>query len=65
MNIEDIKAELAQIEPEADAAWTEYKRLEQLSKPAQDRWHAIYTRVNALRSALEVLEPKGEHNASA
>lgn len=60
MNIEDIKSELAKLSPEDDAAWEEYKRQEMAAQPAKEKWLALRRRMEQLRAALEILEPKGE-----
>lgn len=60
MNIEDIKTELAKLEPEADAAWKAFKALEEQALPLRDKWYALHRRCEQLRSAIELLEPKGE-----
>lgn len=56
MNIEDIKAELAKLSPEEDAAWHEYKRIELTAQPAKEIWLALHRRRDQLRAAIEILE---------
>lgn len=58
MNIEDIKAELAKLAPETEAAWNEYKRLQATVVPAQQIWYSLHKKCDQLRSAIELLEPK-------
>lgn len=58
MNIEEIKAEIERLQPEAEAAWLEFKRVEAQVIPFRDRWFELHRRVGDLKSALSVLEPK-------
>lgn len=60
MNINDIKEELAKLEPEAEAAWNEFKRLQVTVEPAQQTWYALHRRCEQLRATIELLEQKGE-----
>jgi len=56
MTIEEAKAKIAELEPAANAAWDTLQAHEATGKPLRDKWHALYTPVESLKSYVNFAE---------
>jgi len=65
MTSEEIKREIAELEPLEKAAWAAYRQAEDALKPLNDAWSKPYNRLAYLRTKLEVVEETERERAAA
>jgi hypothetical protein len=56
MTPDQIREEIARLEPEAAKLLTQSSISNAAYRADVDRWHAVYERIHALKSALSVLD---------
>ena len=55
MSIEEIKAEIAKLEPQEKEAWQKFKDAQAGIRPVENEWHRIAQRISNLRAAITIL----------
>jgi hypothetical protein len=55
MSIEEIKAEIAKLEPQEREAWKKLKAAQATLQPVTDEWYALNQRIGNLKAAASIL----------